>query len=521
MSCTIAESDGTVLSGSDLGVTEVCAVARDGSPVSIDPEALQRVGAARLVVEHVLASGEAVYGLNTGLGSLSHHRIPLDEMRRFSFATVAEQIASNGPPLPTDIVRAMMLTRANTMAKAGVGVRRELLQLIIDVLNAHVHPIVRAIGSVGQGDLSEMADIGKVLIGRGRAEYQGTVMSGEEALRAAGLRPIELAPKEALALISANGVTMGFGSLVLIDVADLIESSLAAAALSMEGFRANLSIIHPAASKMRPHEGLRAASRRLRGMLQGSDLWLKGAARNLQDPLSFRCLPQTHGALYDAFWFARKAMEVELNSAGDNPLIVVEEDEIVSVGNFDVVELAMAFDLVRLAIAQTAQVSNERVQKLLWSHFSGLPTGLAREQGATGGMRALGRSYAALTARTRLLANPVSLDYRGQLAEGVEDHASMAPLAVKVTSELVSLMHRLIAIELLVGAQAVDLRDGAERLGRGTKEAYGLVREHAAMLVDETEWMVDLDGLADIIGEGELARRMPGAPTPWPVMFDD
>jgi histidine ammonia-lyase len=201
-------------------------------------------------------------------------------------------------------------------------------------------------------------------------------------------------------------------------------------------------------------------------------------------------------------------MEIELNSAGDNPLVLVEEEAIVSVGNFDVTSLAMAFDYVRLGIAHAAQVANERVQKLLWSHFSDLPTGLARRDGPTGGLRPLGRTFAALASESRFLANPVSLDYRGQLAEGVEDHASMAPFAVSTTSSLVSLLHRLVALELIIAAQAVDLRDGPDQLGGGTGRAYGLVRQFAGTMTDETEWNADIDGLAELVGSGQLAHRV-------------
>jgi histidine ammonia-lyase len=204
-------------------------------------------------------------------------------------------------------------------------------------------------------------------------------------------------------------------------------------------------------------------------------------------------------------------MEIELNSAGDNPLVVVVDEAIVSVGNFDVVSLALAFDYMRLGFAHAAQVSNERVQKLLWGHFSGLPTGLASEDGPTGGLRPLGRSFAALAAETRFLANPVSLDYRGQIAEGVEDHASMAPLAVSTTSTMVGLMHRLVALELIVASQAVDLRGGPQTLGNGPRVAYEFVREQIETLTDETEWNADIDALGSRIGEGELARRVAAA----------
>jgi histidine ammonia-lyase len=288
----------------------------------------------------------------------------------------------------------------------------------------------------------------------------------------------------------------------------LIESMQIAAALNFEAFAANLSIIHPAAGRARPHRGHQQASGRLRELLENSRLWQPGRARNLQDPLSIRCVPQTHGAVYDALSVARGMMEIELNSAGDNPLVLVDEGAIVSVGNFDVTSLAMAFDYVRLGIVHAVQVANERVQKLLWNHFSGLPTGLAQREGPTGGLRPLGRSFAALASEARFLANPVSLDYRGQLAEGLEDHASMAPLAVNATSTLVGLAHRLVALELIIAAQGVDLRGGPGELGGGTGRAYAVVREFAPTLTDETEWIADVDGLTQLVGAGLLAQRV-------------
>ncbi|MGH2871090.1 MAG: aromatic amino acid ammonia-lyase, partial [Solirubrobacteraceae bacterium] len=386
----------------------------------------------------------------------------MDELGAFAFAVIADQVSSYGRPLATDVVRAMIVSRVNGMLTAGGGVRRELIEALVQLLNRGVHPIVRSVGSVGQGDLTEMTDIGKVVIGRGWAEHEGEVLRGGEALARAGLEPTELGPKEAIGMIVSNGVTTGLGSLVLVDAADLIDSMQIVAALSFEAFAANLSVIHPGAARARPHSGLVTAMARLRELLEGSALWKAGAARNLQDQLSFRCAPQAHGAVYDALSVARGRMEIELNSAGDNPLVLVEEGAIVSVGNFDVTSLALAFDYLRLAIAHALQVANERVQKLLWAHFSGLPSMLARADPPTGGLRPLGRWFAALVSEVRFLGNPVSLDYRGQLAEGIEDHASLAPLAVRTTSSLVALAHRLVALELVVAAQAVDLRGGPD-----------------------------------------------------------
>jgi histidine ammonia-lyase len=329
-------------------------------------------------------------------------------------------------------------------------------------------------------------------------------MPGAEALRAAGLEPIRLKAKEGLALISANGVTMGHGSLVLADAADLLDAFDITAALSLEAFGGNLSTIHPEAARMRPHPGQARAADRLRELLAGSYLWRIGAARNLQDPLSFRCVPQTHGACYDAHAYARGTMEVEINSASDNPLVLLEDQSIISVGNFDVVALAVAFDLLRVALAQIVQLANERIQKHLWSQFSGLPTGLAAHDGDEG-LRPLGYTSASLATEARVLANPVSLDYRGQIAEGIEDHASMAPLGVRKTDELVWIARRMAALELTVATRAVDLR-GRPRLGKGSGVAYSVARSFAAALPEEG-WP-DLDSLTTTIADGDLVAKV-------------
>jgi histidine ammonia-lyase len=494
-----------VLTGNDLTVDQVVAVARHRATVSVSPDALRQVVLAREVVERVLARDEPVYGLNTGLGSFAQYRISQDQMRRFSFSVVADQTLSYGRLLSTEVVRAMMLTRANGMAKAGVGVRRELVLLLVEALNRGVHPLVRELGSVGESDLAEMAEIGKVLIGVGRAEWHGTVLPGAEALAKAGLAPIELAPKEALALISANGLTLGRGALVLNDAADLADALQIAAALSLEGFAGNLSVIHPGSARLSPQIGPNTAAARLRQLLDGSYLWHPNAARNLQDPLSFRCAPRIHGAFYDALAYVRGEMESELNAANDNPAVLIEEELIVSGGNFDMSALAMAFDLVRLAIANSVKVANERVQKLLWREFSGLPSALATEEGVTNGLKQIGRTCASIAAEARSLANPVSLDYVGQLAEGVEDYASMAPSSVRKTSELVALTHAMVMYELIVAGQAIQVGQRGP-LGQGTEAALRVLRRHVPVLTDETRWAPDLEGFMELIANGRLSE---------------
>lgn len=494
-----------ILNGDELSIGQVVRVAQCGVPVAVAPQALVRMRAARDVVDRVLERGDVVYGMNTGLGPLVRHRVHRDNLDQFLVRTVVGHRAPRGAQLDAAVVRAMMLARANGMAKGGVGVRTEVVQMLVAALNASVHPIVRHGGSVGQSDLSEMAQIGEVLIGLGEAEYRGRRLPGAEALAAAGLQPIRLKAKEALGLISANGMTIGHGALVLAEMADLLDTFDLTAALALEGFGGNLTIIHPAAARMKPHPGHLHTAERLRALLHESYLWESTGARNLQDPLSFRCMPQIHGAAHDAYDFVRRTVEIELNSASDNPLVSLEDQSIISVGNFDITAVAVAFDMLRVALAQVAQVANERVHKQLWAQFSGLPTGLGLHDEPVGGLHALARVCASLAAEAQVLANHVSLAYHSQLAEGIEDQASMAPLSVRKTAELISAARQLAAIELIVSARAVELR-GQPQLGRGTRIAYEAVQAGATMAPNA--WELDFEHVTEMLASGRLLQRV-------------
>ena len=493
------------LSGDDLTIDQVVAVARYGAAVELDTAARARMRAARVVVEQALVRGDAVYGMTTGLGPLARLHMNPEQWEEALIPTIVGHSVTNGEQLDTATVRAMMLARANSMAKGGVGVRVEVVHALVAMLNEGVHPIVHHGGSVGEADLAEMAQIAQVLIGLGEAEFHGRRLPGNEALAAAGLRPMRLQAKEALGMISANGITLGQGSLVLADLDDALYTFAISSALALEGYGGNLSIIHPVAARLKPHPGQRRAADLLRHLLEGSYLWDAGMPRNLQDPLSFRCIPQTHGACYDADTYVRRMMEIELNAAGDNPLVSVEDQSIISVGNFDVLNLAIGFDTLRIALAQVLQIANERVQKQLWSHFSDLPTGLRLANGPQSGLLPLARSCAALTAEARLLANPVSLTYRAQIAEGIEDQGSMAPLGVRKLQELLRVASRLAALELIVAARAIDLR-GQRILGRGTRVAYDVVRSY--LPADTPGWETGIEPLVAETTSGRLAARI-------------
>jgi histidine ammonia-lyase len=379
---------------------------------------------------------------------------------------------SVGPPLAVEVVRAAMVVRANGLAQGGAGARPELAEALVALLEAGVHPVVPSIGSVGAADICVLAHIGLVLLGEGEAEVGGEVLPGDRALTAAGLEPLDLAPKDGLALISANAVSVARAALALVDGRDRLEAMQVAAALSMEGFRANPGPLDPRVVAARPAPGQAACAAGLRELLAGG---LPGPGRRLQDPLSFRCVSQAHGSLAAALDLLDGALRPELDGAGDNPLVLAEDGEIVSTGNFFVPALALAADAVALGIAQTANLAAARVARLLAARLTDLPQNLAPPGSTGAGLAPLLKVADALAAEISHGAAPASLDVRAG-ADAVEDASTGAPLATGRLASLLDRLGLLAAVELVVAAQAVDLA-AVERLGRGTGAAHAVVRE--------------------------------------------
>jgi len=404
-------------------------------------------------------------------------------------------------------VRAMMFARACGMAVGGSGVSPPVLDALLGALNARVHPVVPSIGSIGVADLAPLSHIALVLVGEGRAEYEGEFVAGGEALRRASLAPATLAAKDGLSLISANAATVGHAALVLRDCADALDAFNVAAALTFEGFRANLSPLDPRVQSARPARGQTHVAMRLSELLVGSALWQPGAARRVQDPVSFRCLTQVHGAALAALHTARDDVELELNSAADSPLVIAADAQMLSNGNFHVPALALAFDGLRLALAHVATMCVARCQRSYSPAFTDLPLQLTTLGPEHSGFATIQKTLTALLNDVRHLANPASLDSI-PVSEAVEDHAPMAANVVARTAAMVPLLHYLAAIELMTAAQAVDLREmDRSTLGMGAAAAYDAVRARVAMLVEDRPLGPDVEAIADMLATGGLPIR--------------
>lgn len=484
-----------LIDGSSLAVSELVAVAREHEPVALAPGTVERMAESRARAEQVLARGDAVYGMTTGLGQHKRHRIAADQVELFNRRLIDNHRIGHGDPAPADVVRATMVRLANGFAKGTTGVRPLLAQRLIAALNDGEQPLVRVLGSSGTADLAPLADLAHALF-------------GDVALQA----------KEGLALVNNNAFSTAFAALALSDAGDLVDTISLAGALDMEAFGANVSILHDAVGELRPYPGLQTELAALRAALAGSRLWQEGTARNLQDPLSYRGIAQVGGAARDALAFALGQLAIELNGHHDNPIVVPGEPLIVSAGNYEAIAIASALDFVRIALAPSLTSALERAMKLLQTPLSGLPGGLSEREGLTfGGLGAISWSAHALTAEARLLAQPVSYELATTTPEeGIGDRITMAPLAARRLAEQVSLGRRVVAIELECAAQAVELRD-AGPLGASTRRALELVRSEVDFAGADRPYPSDLEGLVALIASGAFAavvreRRGDGVP---------
>ena len=454
-----------------LALEDLLAVV-DGDRVELADGTRDVIAASRAVVDRALARNDAVYGLTTHVGHGKDTRLTDDEIPGEQMLLVKSHSGGIGLPLPTPLVRAALVVRLNGIARGGSGASPAVADMLAAMLNAGVHPVVPEISSVGAADIGPMAGMAQVAVGLGRAEYQGEVLPGGEALRRAGITPLVLTGKDGLALISANGLSVGHAALVIARAERAADAADVAAALSMEATAANLSILHPAVGRAKPIPGQLAAADHLRSLLEGSGLNQPGAAKSVQDALSFRVVPQVHGALREYVRAARDAATVELNSADDNPLVSVPDQAMISNGNFHPMVLAIACDALRIAIAQVGQLSERRMAHL-WDGCMQQLTGLP-----TGELYGLHLRYpaAALFPELKQLAAPATLD-TPPLDLGVEDHNTAAPLSVRKSDAALGLLEDLLAIELMLARDLLTITPTKPVLGAGTAVALRMVEE--------------------------------------------
>jgi histidine ammonia-lyase len=504
--------------GTDLTIEDLIAVARRRVKVTIDPAASERVNVARRAIDLVAEGGDAapnVYGVNTGFGFLAETRISAENVRALQRNLVRSHACGVGPALPTEVVRAMTLLRAQVVARGHSGVRLCVIELLCAMLNTGVHPVIPSQGSVGaSGDLAPLAHLALVLMGEGRAEYQGEVLKGGEALARAGLSPVELQAKEGLALINGTQFMLAIGALALDDAESLAKHADIAGAMSLEAHKGSSRPFEERVVGVRPHPGALATAKNLRALLQKSEIAESHInCGKVQDAYSFRCMPQVHGASRDAMAWVRSVLAREMNAATDNPLVFVREDgeaDLISGGNFHGQPLALALDLLAIACAELANISERRLEQLVNPALSsGLPPFLAKNTGLDSGYMIAQVTAAALVSENKVLCHPASVDSIPSSA-GKEDHVSMGSISATKAARVVEHLRQVIAIEIMVAAQGLDLRLPLQA-GEGARAAHACVRERVRTLDGDRELHEDMATVAEMVKSRVLLDRVAAA----------
>ncbi len=492
-----------LLTGDDLRVDDVWAVALEGREVGLADTARQRIGASRTLLESL--HGEHTYGVNTGFGRFVSESIPDDQSEELQLRLLRSHACGVGDPYPDEVVRAAMLLRANALAKGFSGARLATVELLLGVLNAGIVPVVPSRGSVGaSGDLAPLAHLALPLVGEGEAVTGGERLDGAEALRRAGLIPVRLAAKEGLSLINGTQFMAAMASLGLVRAHRLARVADLACAMSLEALQGSRTSFIPAIHAARPHRGQVDAAANVRLLLEGSAIieshrWCD----KVQDAYSLRCAPQVHGASRDLLDYVATTVGIELNAATDNPLVLLEQQEIVSSGNFHGQPVAFALDCLAIAVAELASISERRLERMVNPSLSdGLPAFLTREGGINSGFMILQYVSAALVSENKVLAHPASVDSIPTSA-GQEDHVSMGNAAGLKALQVLANAERSLAIELLAGAQAVEFLAPLEP-GRGVAATRAFVRTRSDRLREDRSLSADIERVAAAVRDGSL-----------------
>ena len=448
-----------LLTGKTLTLEEIERVASKGESVSLDDQAVDRVRNSRRVVDDILEGDVTVYGINTGFGNFSDVIIPRSELKQLQTNLIRSHAAGVGEPFQENIVRTILLLRINTLATGYSGIAVETLAGLIEMLNASIHPIVPSQGSVGaSGDLAPLAHIGLVLIGEGEAIFRGQKMAGIKALEKAGLTKINLQPKDGLALINGTQVISALLAHATILAMRLVPAADVIGALTLDTLLGTDTAFDPRIHNARPHPGQNKSARNLRHLLRGSELRKSHeSCGRVQDSYSLRCMPQVHGAIRDALNYVKTVVGIEINSATDNPMIFTDNKDVVSGGNFHGQPVALAADLLTIALAELGAISERRIERLVNPDLSNLPPFLVKEGGLNSGYMVMQITAAALASENKTFSHPASVDSIPTSANQ-EDHVSMGVTAARKTNVVAENVCHILAIELLCAAQALEFR---------------------------------------------------------------
>ncbi|WP_220184093.1 histidine ammonia-lyase [Thermoactinomyces mirandus] len=496
-----------IINGS-LEIEDIIKVARGHKKVRLAPGVVERIRKSRELVDRAIKESKVVYGVTTGFGKFSNVLVSSEETRVLQENLIMSHSTGVGEALPEEIVRAVILLRANTLSRGYSGVRVLIVEKLLELLNKEVHPVIPCKGSLGaSGDLVPLAHMALVLIGKGEAVYKGTRMAGEKALEKAKIEPVQLQEKEGLALINGTPVMTAIAALAVHDAEILVKTGDISAALTLEALKGITSAYNHKIHEARPHKGQIAVAKNILRLIQGSEYLTRQGEARVQDAYSLRCVPQVHGASRDAVKHVKAIVKTEVNSVTDNPLIFPEEEEIISGGNFHGQPIAINLDYLKIAVSELASISERRIERMVNPQLSnGLPAFLIKKGGLNSGMMITQYVAAALVSENKSISHPASVDSIPSSANQ-EDHVSMGTIASRQAMEIVDNVRNVLAIELMCAAQSLDMREG-KKLGKGTRIAYDLIRSRVKTLNDDRILYRDIKNIYDMIKDGTLAETV-------------
>lgn len=496
-----------ILTGTDLTpeIVSLVAFASKGShPVVLANSSLKKMEASRQFVFDVVKNGKPVYGINTGFGMLASKHIPKEDLSALQVNLIRSHCTGVGKPFSKEIVRAIMLLRANCLAVGHSGVNPEIVALLLDFLNHDITPVVPEKGSVGaSGDLAPLSHVALALIGEGEVLYQDKIVRSDFAINQIGKKPAVLGPKDGLALINGTAVMAALGALAVVHAERLMKIADISCALTLDGVRGTVSAYHPNISMVKPHKGQVAVAANLRSLLNKSEISVSHPSDGkVQDPYSLRCVPQVHGACRQTLLHAREVIQTELNSVTDNPLIFVETKEIISGGNFHGEAIAMVMDYLAIGIAELCNIAERRIEKMMNPTFSDLPAFLTKNSGLNSGLMIAHVTAAALTSENKILCHPASVD-SVPTSTDKEDHVSMGVTAGRKLHEILDNLKNVLSIELLCNTQAIEFLRPL-KTSPALESVIAIIRRHVAPIGDDRIFYKDIEKISKIIETDEL-----------------
>lgn len=490
------------IKGDELNFSQFSSVVFEKTPVALDDEAIKRMQASRDFVERLIQNRETVYGITTGFGQLCNCFIDPGQASRLQHHLIQSHACGTGEPLPEPVVRGMMLLRINALAKGYSGIRPSTVQALVTLLNREVYPVIPSQGSLGaSGDLVPLAHMCLPLLGRGEVMHQGKRKPASDVLKEIGLTPLKLEAKEGLAFINGTQMMCSLGALAVMEAKKLLLAADIIACMTLEALEGIPHAFHPRLQQVRGQSGQMVTADNLRKLLQGSECISKPGEKRVQDAYSLRCIPQVHGASKDAFHYVEEIVLREMNAATDNPLLFADEEEVVSGGNFHGQPLALALDFLTMAMAEIANISERRTERLVNPQLSGLPPFLVPNGGLNSGYMIFQYVAASLVSENKTLSHPASVDSIPS-SGNQEDHVSMGAISARKCRQVIENTRKVLAIEYLCAAQALEFQ--TKKPGRSTRLAYDLLRQSVPPLEEDREGYREIEWADHLIQSGQL-----------------